>query len=65
MLKIFKKKKNNQTTFCYCPKCRNELISSNSFDKEDGYYTYFKCKKCNYYSMWDFNCPAPILIKKL
>lgn len=60
MLKMFKKKQ-KQTTYCYCPECNNELISSNSFLKDDGYVTY-KCSKCGYVSVWSFDFPVPILI---
>jgi predicted RNA-binding Zn-ribbon protein involved in translation (DUF1610 family) len=53
--------KNKQTTFCYCPQCHNELISSNSFISDEAYVTY-KCVKCNKESKWYFDTPVPILI---
>lgn len=62
MFKIFKKKKEKQTTFCYCPVCKNELISSDSFVSDKEVVTY-KCTKCGIVSEWDFDAPAPILLK--
>ena len=56
------KKKYKQTTFCYCPNCKNELISSGSFISDDN-LVYFECVKCDVRSEWDFDAPAPILIK--
>jgi len=53
-----------QQTFCYCPLCFNELISSNSFVSDEEFVTY-KCSKCGLVSRWDFGiAPVPILIKK-
>ena len=65
-MKIFNlfKKKNKQTTFCYCPNCGNELISSNSFVKDE-YYVCYKCSKCGKETKWIFDTPVPILIKDL
>lgn len=61
--KLFKNKqiKNEQITFCYCPICKNELTSSNSFIKED-IYVYYKCSKCKKETKWDFDVPVPIII---
>lgn len=61
MFNIFKKKE-KQTTFCHCPNCKNELISSNSFVSDEEVVTY-KCVKCGVISEWDFDAPAPILLK--
>ena len=58
-----KKLKKGQTTFCYCPNCDNELISSNSFIKDTD-FVYYKCSKCGYESKWDFDFLCPILIKE-
>lgn len=58
----FFKKKQRQTTFCYCPNCKNELISSNSFIYDEDVVKY-KCVKCGMVSEWDFDAPAPILLK--
>lgn len=57
---IFKYKK--QTTFCYCPKCNNELCSSGSFIKDTD-FVYYKCSECGLGTKWLFDAPAPILIK--
>ncbi|MDU6995999.1 MAG: hypothetical protein E6356_14150 [Terrisporobacter othiniensis] len=57
MFNIFKKQK--QTTFCYCKNCKNELISSDSFVSDEDVVTY----KCGMVSEWDFDAPAPILLK--
>jgi hypothetical protein len=59
-LKFFKKKP-KQRTFCYCPKCKNELIGSDSY-VEEGELVKFKCKKCLTKTEWLFETPAPILI---
>ena len=67
IFKIFKRKpkKPKQYTFCYCPNCKNELIGSDSFDKEDDRYVYYTCSKCGNKSKWDFiSFPVPVLIKK-
>ena len=44
-----------QTFFLYCPKCNNELCSSNSFisDTEDG--VNYVCSKCGHASSWNFD----------
>lgn len=56
------RKKPKQTCFIYCPRCRNELISSDSFvEDRDGFIKY-KCTKCGNISFWDFiHYPAPFL----
>lgn len=56
------KRKDKQTTFCYCPNCKTELISSNSFISDEEVVTY-KCVKCGVISEWDFDAPSPILLK--
>lgn len=61
MFKIFRKKE-KQTTLCYCPNCKNELISSDSFVSDEDVVTY-KCVKCSIVSKWDFDAPTPILLK--
>lgn len=55
------KKKSNQTTFCYCPICNNELISSGSF-VEDTDLVKYKCVKCQTETDWLFDAPAPLLL---
>jgi len=59
--KIVKKVKVIQSTYCYCPKCRKDLISSGSFVSDEDLLTY-KCTLCNQVSEWYFDCPVPILI---
>lgn len=57
-----KKEVNQQSTFCYCPNCTNELIGSNSFVSEEELVTY-KCTTCSTESKWLFGgAPAPLLI---
>ena len=54
----------NQQTFCYCPLCFNELISSDSFVSDEDVITY-KCSKCLLVSRWNFDiAPVPVLIKE-
>jgi len=56
-------KYNRQRTFCYCPLCQNELISSNSFVSDEDVVTY-KCAKCLLVSRWDFDSsPMPMLVR--
>ncbi|WP_442637772.1 hypothetical protein [Rossellomorea marisflavi] len=60
---LFKKKeKQTQSTFCYCPKCNNELISSNSFVSDEELVTY-KCSECSHVTKWLFDAPVPLLIE--
>jgi len=37
--------KDNQKTFCYCPLCENELISSDSFVSDEAAYCYLSMYK--------------------
>lgn len=51
-----------QRTFIYCPKCHNELISSDSFVEDKGGIVKYKCEKCGNISFWDFiHYPIPYL----
>lgn len=60
---VFRKPKRKQTLFVYCPKCKNELISSNSLVEDNGYIVKYKCDKCGNISFWDFaSYPIPYLI---
>ena len=57
---LLKTKKNpTQTTFCYCPVCKSELISTNSYVGESE-FTRFKCKSCGVESRWIFDTPIPL-----
>ena len=59
-IKDFRKEK--QRTFCYCPSCHNELISSGSFISDDEVVVY-QCSKCEQYSYWNFDiAPVPLII---
>lgn len=50
-----------QTTFCYCQQCGNELISSGSF-MEDTDLVRYVCARCGYLTEWLFDAPVPLLI---
>lgn len=64
VFKWLNKKKHKQTCFCYCPECRNELISGNSFVSDEEYVTY-KCSECGYISCWSFDiAPVPIFLQR-
>lgn len=56
-------KRKKQTTFIYCCNCGNELVSSDSFVKdEDGIVTY-KCSQCGLVNKYDFiHYPVPARI---
>lgn len=57
------RKLSKQHTFIYCPKCKNELISSDSFIKDEDGILKYKCTKCGNVSFWDFiHYPIPYLI---
>lgn len=57
-----KRRKYKQTCFVYCPKCRNELVSSNSFIEDKDGIVKYKCDKCGNISFWDFiHYPVPYL----
>ena len=56
----FMKKK--QSTCCYCPKCRNELTSSNSFVYDNDGLVKYVCDNCGNITFWDFKYyPIPVL----
>jgi len=60
----YKKEKQKQRTYVYCPKCDNELIKNGNLIKDTD-FVYFKCSKCGYESKWDFDTPCPILIEEV
>lgn len=61
--KLFTRKP-EQRTRCWCPKCKNELISSGSYVKHFLDMTvHYRCVKCGTETQWDFDCPAPILLE--
>lgn len=56
------KQSHKQTCFVYCPKCRNELVSSNSFVEDKDGIVKYKCDKCGNISFFDFiHYPVPYL----
>ena len=51
-----------QTGFVYCPKCRNELVSSDSFVEDIDGIVKYECDRCGNVSFWDFAYyPVPYL----
>lgn len=59
--KIFKRKP-KQTAYYYCPRCNNELVSSNSFVEDQDGIVKYRCSKCDEITFWDFiHYPVPIL----
>lgn len=61
--KLIKKFKNRkQRIFCYCPRCRNELVSSDSFVEDRDGIVKYKCSQCGNVTFWDFiHFPVPYL----
>lgn len=53
----------NQRVFMYCPGCGCELLSSDNCSISEPNLVYFECHNCDTGSTWDFDAPAPILIK--
>ena len=51
-----------QRTFCYCPICKEDLCSNDSF-KEDTDLVRYECKNCGCRSSWNFDMPAPMLVR--
>ena len=62
LINKMKNKSKKQTTFCYCPRCKTELISSGSFVSDEEVVTY-KCAVCDTVTEWLFDAPAPMLLK--
>jgi Zn-finger protein len=54
----------HQTTFCYCPNCKAELVSSNSFKSDINGIVTYQCNSCDNDSKWYFDAPVPLLITK-
>ena len=42
-----------QRTYCWCPKCNNDLVRDSFVSDEDGIVTY-RCSWCGHESVWDF-----------
>lgn len=51
-----------QTTFCYCPHCRNELCANGDL-LSDTDLVRFRCSRCGHESGWDFDAPVPLLLE--
>ena len=50
-----------QRTYCWCPKCNNDLVRDSFLSEKDGVVNY-KCSWCGHESVWDFGtAPVPIL----
>lgn len=61
-LKSILQKDKYQTTQCYCPVCKTELISTNNFVGESRFVT-FRCNNCKTDSKWIFNSSMPVCIE--
>lgn len=71
-LKKLLTRKPKQHTFCYCPKCHNELCGSRddlditSYVKHfDNNTVHYKCAKCGTETRWLFDTPAPLMLEVL
>ena len=56
-----------QTTWCYCPHCKEDLISSPGTTyrhNEHGFLVYV-CGPCGKGSTWHFDAPVPILLARV
>ncbi len=69
MFRLFRKGP-NQSTFCYCPMCRFEMIDSDSFVHEEHGDTaadneiVYVCRRCSCLSVWNFDLfPVPVLMR--
>ena len=51
-----------QRTFCYCPKCNNELVKNGEFIEDERDTVTYRCSKCWFVSEWDFDPPTPLLL---
>lgn len=52
-----------QHCYVYCPKCKNELVSSNSLEWDNGWMVKYRCDICGEVSFWDFaRFPVPYLL---
>ena len=62
--RFMKKRKfiRKQGTFCWCPICKEDLCSNNSF-KSDTDLVRYECSNCGCRSAWNFDIPSPLLIK--
>ncbi len=55
-----------QHTFVYCPQCRYELVAGGVWlgqDVTNLAVEAYRCARCGTFSAWDFDAPAPILLR--
>ena len=62
LVRFNKPYKHRQTTFCYCPGCKEDLCSNQSEFADDGEVVRYKCP-CGADSRWLFSTPVPILLR--
>lgn len=56
--------KPRQSTWCYCPKCKEDLCSSDSLVMDDYDRVEYVCTNCGHWSLWNFDiAPCPILME--
>lgn len=65
LYRLVKNAKNpTQTTWCYCPQCKKDLCSNDSFISDDDNGVLYQCTNCGCESLWDFDAaPVPLLVK--
>jgi len=50
-------------TYCWCPKCKNDLVRDSFLSEKDG-VVHYKCSWCGHESMWHFTIASiPILLE--
>jgi len=59
--RLFSKKK-KQTLWVYCPNCKVDLCSNDSFVKDTD-FVYYKCKSCGHEIRWDFDRFGPVVVE--
>jgi len=52
----------NYPTRCYCPHCRQDLVSRGNMLSDDGDVVIYICAHCETRSRWLFSAPVPILL---
>ena len=52
-------------TYCWCPKCKNDLVRDSFISDEDGVVTY-RCSNCGHETVWDFSIsPVPVVLQEV
>lgn len=60
--KKLEKRRKNQNTFVYCPRCHNEMVYNGRVVEEHDGIVKYCCSRCGEISFWDFgNYPVPYL----